>query len=685
MTIAYSRGANTYDATPDNREVSSFDAFRDAILADRGSQKGQQWIAAPFKSADTAHCTKYDKAQLGKPHRSGDTAFERNWLGLDADGCTPDEFEALKRKLAGYKALVYTTASHAADQPRFRIILELAYALSRDNLGIVSAAVRAELSTTIQWDKSCDRAEQPLFLPLAGAAHWVFDGSPVYPWSYLPVPDLDAVALRCRCLDEVAAATPGSRNEVLNRNAFLLGGLVGAGRLDGTDTERALVTATQDWSNPRKTLGTIRSALRRGASEPLMREEAQTTAMSTLGALSTLNASNTSVVIQRGDQVVPEPVDWLWHGWIARGKFHISAGAAGTGKTTTACSLAATVTQGGRWPDGTQARPGDVLMWSGEDDIANVLAPRFIACGADMSKVHFVTGIVERGKHYSFDPSKDLALLEEHLQTLPDVALIIIDPIVSAVAGDSHKNTETRRALQPIVDLAARFNCALIGITHLSKGTQGRDANERVTGSLAFVALARMVYQSAVSEPKEGCQPRRIFVRSKSNLGPNSGGFEYELEFPTLAGYPGVSGSKVVWGTAIEGGARALLGELESVGEPNSARSDARAWLLERLARGPVPQQQLKADAAAEGHAWATVRRAKEDAHVRSHKRPDGPWQWHLPLPTPPNPTPAQDAQHAQGAHVPCVSLPLPPPILPPLPPPTSMGGGVKSSGESSA
>ena len=61
---------------------------------------------------------------------------------------------------------------------------------------------------------------------------------------------------------------------------------------------------------------------------------------------------------------------------------------------------------------------------------------------------------------------------------------------MSAVAGDSHKNTEVRRALQPIVDLASRLDAAVLGITHFSKGGAGGDPAARVVGSVAFTAVA---------------------------------------------------------------------------------------------------------------------------------------------------------------------------------------------------
>jgi len=256
---------------------------------------------------------------------------------------------------------------------------------------------------------------------------------------------------------------------------------------------------------------------------------------------------------------------------------------------------------------------------------------------------------------------------------------IIVDPVVSAVNADSHKNSETRRALQPLVDLAARFKCALVGITHLTKGTQGRDANERVTGSLAFVALARVVFQSAVAEAKAGCTQRRIFVRSKSNLGPSSGGYEYTLDFPELEGFPGVFGSRVTWGSAIEGSARSLLTEIEGA-EPTgegrgNARSDARSWLQDRLAGGAIPTNVIRKEALADGHSWPTVRRAKDDLKIKPVKSSNGPWLWSLPstgqfgnLPVLMAPLGPSLAQGAQDAPTQLLShLNLTPPPLPNL------------------
>lgn len=86
-----------------------------------------------------------------------------------------------------------------------------------------------------------------------------------------------------------------------------------------------------------------------------------------------------NVKTQAAASIKPDPVRWLWPGWLAAGKVHLLAGAPGTGKTTVSMALAATVSLGGAWPDGTEAVQGDVLVWSGEDDMKD-LSPTAHGC-----------------------------------------------------------------------------------------------------------------------------------------------------------------------------------------------------------------------------------------------------------------------------------------------------------------
>jgi putative DNA primase/helicase len=345
-----------------------------------------------------------------------------------------------------------------------------------------------------------------------------------------------------------------------------------------------------------------------------------------------------------GQDIAPEPVRWIWPGWLARGKLHVLAGTAGTGKTTLALAMAATVTGAGRWPDGSRADRGGVVIWSGEDDPGDTLVPRLIASGADMTRIRFVGAVLDQGGRRSFDPATDVALLAERLQELGDVALLIVDPIVSAVAADSHKNGEVRRSLQPLVDVAGIHGCALLGITHYSKGSSGRDPLERVTGSLAFGALPRVVMGTA--KPTEPGAMRRL-VRAKSNIGPDGGGFEYDLQQAELSTRPDMFASYVLWGDPIDGTARELLAEVEteSEDEEHGTVVEAADFLRTLLAYGPMPAKELKGDADGAGHSWRTIQRAKKKLGVVAAKDGlRGGWFWRLPDSLP------KDAKYPEGS-----------------------------------
>ncbi|WP_412548885.1 AAA family ATPase [Ralstonia pseudosolanacearum] len=335
------------------------------------------------------------------------------------------------------------------------------------------------------------------------------------------------------------------------------------------------------------------------------------------------------VILVNGADLKPQPVRWLWRDWLALGKLHILAGAPGQGKTTIALAFAATVTSGGRWPDGSRCEPGNVLVWSGEDDPADTLLPRLLAAGGDRGRVYFVAGSRVNGEVESFDPARDMATLQAEAERIGNVRLLIVDPVVSAVAGDSHKNTETRRALQPLVDLAASMGAAVVGITHFSKGGQGSDPTQRVVGSVAFTAVARVVLVAAKVKSEDG-EDRRIVARSKSNIGPDEGGFEYRLE--QSEPLPDILASYVAWGASVAGTARELLTDPEEQDDGEvSAKDAAIEFLQEVLGDDVVPMKAIEAEAKEAGIAWRTVRRAADALGVKSRKGEGGKWYWCLP------------------------------------------------------
>jgi putative DNA primase/helicase len=355
------------------------------------------------------------------------------------------------------------------------------------------------------------------------------------------------------------------------------------------------------------------------------------------------------VELLRGSDVKPEAVTWLWPGWLAAGKMHVLGGAPGTGKTTISMALAATVTTAGRWPDGSRSPVGNVVIWSGEDDPADTLVPRLALSGADLSRVYFIADVFDGDGRRSFDPARDMEPLRRKLAEIGDVRLLIVDPIVSAVMGDSHKNAEVRRSLQPLVDLAAFMRCALLGITHFSKGTGGRDPVERLTGSLAFGALARVVMVAAKhQEEGEDGRTVRLFIRAKSNIGPDDGGFEYDLHQDELKTHPGIFASSVLWGDAVEGAARELLATADATGDDGEGGTlnDAKRFLTDLLADAPMRAGAVFKDADGAGLTKRSIQRAADKIGVLRHKDGmRGGWLWKLPPKMPKAPEGDEDAE----------------------------------------
>ncbi|WP_232427934.1 AAA family ATPase [Burkholderia ubonensis] len=343
-------------------------------------------------------------------------------------------------------------------------------------------------------------------------------------------------------------------------------------------------------------------------------------------------APSSAVMLQCAADIKPEAITWLWPGWLPAGKLTILAGAPGTGKTTLALALAGTVTTGSRWPDGSACNSaGGVLMWSSEDDPADTLVPRLIATGADLNRVHFVGSVTnQHGEIMPFDPARDVPLLSERIAQIGGARLLIVDPIVSAVSGDAHRANDVRRDLQSLVDMAARHGCAVLGISHFSKGSKGSSPAERVIGSQAFTALARMVLVAGKDEAAE----RRILARAKSNIAPDDGGISYGIEQAEAA--PGIEASRIVWGEKLEGTAREILGDVEdSADEERTGQEEARDFLASILADGPMRTREIKADADGAGFNWKMMQRAASKLGVEKRKvgMKEG-WEWAIPKET---------------------------------------------------
>jgi hypothetical protein len=107
-----------------------------------------------------------------------------------------------------------------------------------------------------------------------------------------------------------------------------------------------------------------------------------------------------------------------------------------------------------------------------KDDAADTIVPRLMAMGADLARVHILREVCDADGRRGFDAKRDGVTLLAETGRIGDLRLMIIDPAVVALgAFDSHKNVETRRALQPLAELAQSSGAAVLGVSHFTKGT----------------------------------------------------------------------------------------------------------------------------------------------------------------------------------------------------------------------
>jgi hypothetical protein len=307
-----------------------------------------------------------------------------------------------------------------------------------------------------------------------------------------------------------------------------------------------------------------------------------------------------ALVMQRACDVEAKPVEWLWPGRIAIGKQTMLAGEPGLGKSQLSAFLAAIVTTSGYWPNGEgRAELGSVIVLSAEDDAGDTIVPRLAAAGGELSRVHIVSAVTtddHKGRRL-FNLQSDLLALEDAIAHLGDVRLVIIDPVSSYLGKvDSHKNAEVRTVLEPIGEMAARLRVAVVAVTHFSKGG-GTSANNRIIGSIAFVAAARAAFIVSRDPDDEN---RRLFVPSKNNLGPDRDGLAFRIETREVG--KGIIAPAVSWDSEpVTRTADEILSAMSGGGDRHTAKDDAKIFLQEVLAEGPMSVADLEAEARAAG------------------------------------------------------------------------------------
>lgn len=305
--------------------------------------------------------------------------------------------------------------------------------------------------------------------------------------------------------------------------------------------------------------------------------------------------------------VQEKEVEWLWYPYIPYGKITVLQGDPGEGKSTFILNIAALLSRGDMLPDGYMIdAPKTILYQCAEDNAADTIKPRLLAAGADCSKVAY---IIDQNGQLNLEDHR----IEETIAAI-SARLCILDPLQSFLVqdGDMQSAVRMRLLLGKLGRIAAKYNCAMVLISHMSKASTGKNLY-RSLGSIDIAAIARSVLM--ISRDEENPDHRYMF-QIKSSLAPEGPGVGFAFSGDGCIRWMNPDLHR--------------LPEKETVASPESSKREACENRLAALLSGqPILSKDILDTFAEMGVSKRTVYAAKKNMKVCSIRK-GGKWYWYL-------------------------------------------------------
>ena len=314
--------------------------------------------------------------------------------------------------------------------------------------------------------------------------------------------------------------------------------------------------------------------------------------------------------------VQAEEVEWLLYPYIPLGKLTIIEGDPDEGKSFLTLAIASAISNGFGLPFGEIKEAGNVLLLSAEDGRADTIKPRLDLLGADSTKI-FAVAVPLTLDEVGFGQ------LERTIEKR-EIKMVLFDPLFAYVGGktDINQDNKVRAITTRLSEIAEENRCAIVALRHLSKAQQ-RNAKSAGSSSIAWTAAARSVLLVG-HEPDD--ETYRGFVHVKHNLSAKGAAQGYRIEAVNgkpkfhWTGESNLTTEKILNGFAINNGAVSKIEEAEN-------------FLKDFLKNSPKLAEEVEKLAEKRHISEATLRRAKGNIGVMSHRPSSGigKWYWSLP------------------------------------------------------
>ncbi len=196
---------------------------------------------------------------------------------------------------------------------------------------------------------------------------------------------------------------------------------------------------------------------------------------------------------RRASDVKMQTVDWAWPGFLAFGEIATWSGEVGQGKTLTALDLAARLSTGAAWPDGTpnDCEPCATLYISEEESFEHTVIPRWLAAGGDPEMLCDMQWNGADPLYFDKDLGKLEAIIEDMEDRGTPVRCIIFDPLADYTSKDALKDQDVRQVVARLKQWAAEKGIAIFAIAHVNKKND-LSAVQRTSGAKGWVSVPRI-------------------------------------------------------------------------------------------------------------------------------------------------------------------------------------------------
>ena len=201
------------------------------------------------------------------------------------------------------------------------------------------------------------------------------------------------------------------------------------------------------------------------------------------------------LVMESLDEVEEKQVEWLIPNYIPAKQITLLVGTGGVGKTSVWCSIESSLSRGmSSFMEGSEhlndtRRPVDVMFFSSEDTVSEVLKKRIRRCGGDMTRFRFVDLGDPRFPKIQFGSKLLDAMLDKYRPKL-----VVFDPLQSFIPGNikmSDRNA-MRQCMNNLVVYGAKYGVTSLVVMHTNK-LQNAWGRARMADSADIWDIARSV------------------------------------------------------------------------------------------------------------------------------------------------------------------------------------------------